>query len=54
MILLKKGSLFRRAEVEMTEEEYKIYLLGSCFGRIEGFVFGVLLTMIIYIVIQIL
>lgn len=47
MKLIKKSTLFERAEVEMSEEEYKAYMLGKFFGRVEGFVFGVIVTMII-------
>ena len=47
MKLIKKSTLFKRAEVELSEEEYKAYVLGSYFGRIEGFAFGVVVTLII-------
>ena len=47
MKIIKKSTLFKRAEVEVSEEEYKAYVLGSYFGRIEGFVFGVIVAMII-------
>ena len=47
MKLIKKSTLFERAEVELSEEEYKAYVLGSYFGRIEGFAFGVIVTLII-------
>ena len=54
MKLIKKSTLFERAEVELTEEEYKSYMLGSYFGRIEGFVLGVILTTVIALIIKIL
>ena len=44
MKLIKKSFLFERAGVELTEEEYKAYMLSSYFGRIEGFAIGVILT----------
>jgi tetrahydromethanopterin S-methyltransferase subunit A len=47
MKLIKKSTLFERAEIELSEEEYKAYMLGSYFGRIEGFAFGVVVTLII-------
>ena len=47
MRLIKKSTLFERAEIELSEEEYKAYVLGSYFGRIEGFAFGVIVTIII-------
>ena len=47
MKLIKKSTLFERAEIELSEEEYKSYMLGSYFGRIEGFTFGVIVTIII-------
>ena len=47
MKLIKKSTLFERAEVELSEEEYKAYVLGSYFGRIEGFSFGVIITLLI-------
>ena len=47
MELIKKGTLFKRAEVEMSKEEYKAYMLGKFFGRVEGFVFGVIVTLFI-------
>jgi tetrahydromethanopterin S-methyltransferase subunit A len=47
MKLIKKSTLFERAEVELSEEEYKAYMLGSYFGRIEGFVLGVIVTLLI-------
>jgi len=47
MKLIKKFTLFERAEVELSEEEYKAYVLGSYFGRIEGFALGVIVTLII-------
>jgi tetrahydromethanopterin S-methyltransferase subunit A len=47
MKLIKKSTLFERAEVELSEEEYKAYMLGSYFGRIEGFSFGVIVTLLI-------
>ena len=51
MKVIKKPTLFKRAEVELSEEEYKAYVLGSYFGRIEGFSFGVIVTLIIGILI---
>lgn len=51
MKVIKKSTLFKRAEVELSEEEYKAYVLGSYFGRIEGFSFGVIMTLIIGILI---
>ena len=54
MKLIKKSTLFERAEVELSEEEYKAYMLGSYFGRVEGFAIGVILTMVIGIFIHIL
>lgn len=51
MKLIKKSTLFERAEIELSEEEYKAYTLGSYFGRIEGFTFGVIVTLIIGILI---
>lgn len=51
MKLIKKSTLFERAEVELSEEEYKAYALGSYFGRIEGFTFGVIVMSIIGILI---
>lgn len=47
MKVIKKSTLFERAEVELTEEDYKAYMLGSYFGRIEGFAFGVIVTLFI-------
>ena len=47
MKLRKKSTLFERAEIELSEEEYNAYMLGSYFGRIEGFAFGVVVTLII-------
>ena len=47
MKLIKKGTLFERAEVEMSEEEYKAYMSGKFFGRVEGFVFGVIIILFI-------
>lgn len=47
MKLIKKSTLFERAEVELTDKEYKVYMLGSYFGRIEGFVFGIIVTLFI-------
>lgn len=47
MKLIKKSTLFERAEVELSEEEYKAYVLGFYFGRIEGLAFGVIVTVII-------
>jgi tetrahydromethanopterin S-methyltransferase subunit A len=47
MKLIKKFTLFERSEVELSEEEYKAYVIGSYFGRIEGFAFGVIVTIII-------
>ena len=54
MKLIKKSTLFERAEVELTEEEYKAYLFGSYFGRVKGFVFGAILTTIIAVLISVL
>ena len=54
MKLIKKSTLFKKAEIEMNEEEYKVYLLGFYFGRIEGFAFGVILTTIIGALIMLL
>ena len=51
MKLIKKSTLFERAEIELSEEEYKAYMLGSYFGRIEGFAFGVVVTLIMGILI---
>ena len=54
MKLIKKKTLFEQAEVELTEEEYKAYMLGSYFGRVEGFAFGAILTTIIAVLISVL
>ena len=54
MKLIKKSTLFERAEVELTEEEYKSYMLGSYFGRIEGFACGMIMTLIIGVLIHLL
>lgn len=47
MKVIKKSTLFERAEVELSEEEYKAYVLGSYFGRIEGFILGIIVTLFI-------
>lgn len=54
MKLIKKSTIFERAEVELNEEEYKAYMLGSYFGRVEGFAFGAILTTIIAVLISVL
>ena len=43
MKLIKKSTLFERAEVELSEEEYKAYVLGFYFGRIGVLPLGLLL-----------
>ena len=42
-----RNSDFSIYSSELSEEEYKAYMLGSYFGRIEGFTFGVIVTLII-------
>ena len=54
MKLINKSTLFERAEIELSEEEYKAYILGSYFGRIEGFAIGVILTVILVFIILVL
>ena len=54
MKLIKKSTLFKKAEIEMNEEEHKAYVLGFYFGRMEGFTFGAILTTIIGALIMLL
>ena len=51
MKLIKKSTLFKRAVVELSEEEYKAYVLGSYSGIIKGFAFGVIVTLLIGVLI---
>ena len=51
MKILEKSTFFEKAKIEMSEEEYKAYMLGSYFGKVEGFAIGIITTSIIAIII---
>jgi hypothetical protein len=48
MKLIKKSTLFRRAEIEMSEDEYKAYRLGHFYGFLDGILWGIVLSIIIF------
>ena len=47
MKIIKKRKLFKRAEIELTEEEYQAYNIGLWLGRAEGFCFAIVLFIIL-------
>ena len=49
-----KSVKFGRAQLELNEEEYKAYLIGTFFGRVEGVAFGAVLSAAIAVLVSIL
>ena len=53
MRVTRKGTLFRREELEMSQEEYEVYKLGRYYGIIDGMIVGVALSIAIVLITKI-
>ena len=44
MRLIRRSTLFKRGEIELSEEEYKVYKLRRYYGIIDGMICGIALS----------
>ena len=54
MKLTRKSSMFRRAVIEMSKEEYKVYKFGHLQGFWDGMICGVALSIAVILLIKLL
>lgn len=54
MKVIRKGTLLKRGEIEMSPEEYKAYTFGHYWGLIEGLIIGIGFSLIVWIIEKIL
>jgi hypothetical protein len=50
MKVIRKGSLLKREEIEMSPEEYKAYNVGYFWGLIDGLIIGIGSSLVIWII----
>lgn len=49
MKVIRKSTLFRGAEIGMSEEEYKAYKFGRFYGIVDGMILGIILSAVVFI-----